>query len=345
MHEIDQTVHATGAVFSVRMHMWHQLGNIVETPPRTVDEALELAGCNFNVYPVDLFTEHGTRLPDNKAIVRGDTGRVLGVVGNRYMPVQNRDAFLVLQPLIESGLATWETGGSLREGRDVWGLIKFNFDDQSFGDFFKEQGLLPYAVVSNNHSGKKALTLMETIIRIVCANTLGAAHSAANYAGGKAIDIRHTQNAETRLIEAAMLMWSDILRRYNQVRVEYETLQQTYLTRYNFNELVLDAVAPWPEDKPHVKKNTDFVFERVDNKRNALVNLWYEGTGHSGDPSAWDAYNAVCESFEHDPLLWATGKTDHLQSLVDGTLGRKKAFVLDRLMEFAVSGTTPITHA
>jgi acyl carrier protein len=40
----------------------------------------------------------------------------LGVVSNRYQPVQNHDAFGILEPLLVARLASLETGGALRGG-------------------------------------------------------------------------------------------------------------------------------------------------------------------------------------------------------------------------------------
>jgi len=43
----------------------------------------------------------GTAVPQRKAVVRSDTGDVLGVLGNSYIPVQNYQAFGFLDAIVE----------------------------------------------------------------------------------------------------------------------------------------------------------------------------------------------------------------------------------------------------
>ena len=61
----------------------------------------------------------GQRIDGVHATVREDTGRVLGVVGDDYVVVQNRDCFAFLANLLGSELI-FETAGSLWGGRQVF---------------------------------------------------------------------------------------------------------------------------------------------------------------------------------------------------------------------------------
>ena len=70
---------------------WHGLGTRLDAPA-TSAEALA-AGLDFTVELSPLHTADGTPVPDRWAAVRSDTGGVLGVVGGRYRPIQNRDCF------------------------------------------------------------------------------------------------------------------------------------------------------------------------------------------------------------------------------------------------------------
>ena len=79
---------------------WHNLGTKLEKPA-TAAEAIEAAGLGFTVERAILKTEIlNLPVPDHYATVRKDTMEVLGVVGSRYVPIQNKDAFSVFDSLV-----------------------------------------------------------------------------------------------------------------------------------------------------------------------------------------------------------------------------------------------------
>jgi hypothetical protein len=58
---------------------------------------------------------------------------ILGVVGDRYRPLQNRDQFEWFQPFLDSKECAFETCGALKGGALVWVLAKINRDDAQIG--------------------------------------------------------------------------------------------------------------------------------------------------------------------------------------------------------------------
>ncbi|MCQ6468434.1 DUF932 domain-containing protein, partial [Vibrio parahaemolyticus] len=58
------------------------------------------------------------------ATVRKDTGAPLGVVGNVYQPLQNKEAFSFLDTILGQGQAQIETVGALKGGKVVWAMAK-----------------------------------------------------------------------------------------------------------------------------------------------------------------------------------------------------------------------------
>ncbi|MBN8832335.1 MAG: DUF932 domain-containing protein, partial [Sphingomonadales bacterium] len=62
-----------------------------------------------------------------------------------------------------------------------WDLDRFGPDARDV--FARDGGLLPYATVMANHSGRRGVLLGHTAIRVVCANTLGAAEREADGTG------------------------------------------------------------------------------------------------------------------------------------------------------------------
>lgn len=342
-HELDIRANGTAAMFSVKETPWHELGTVLSSAP-TMREAMELGGLNFDVelQPMKAIIEIGAGMvevdvPENFAVVRMDRREVLGVVGPSYHVLQNADAFRVLEPLVDSGLATIETGGTLRAGRDVWMQTKFNLSSPKVREILKDE-VQPYALISNNHNGARKVTLQETPVRTVCANTLGFALRDLS----RAIQVRHTANVKVRTVDAAAELFANITKRYEVIADQYAALKNTILSESLFARLVLDVAAPLP-DASKVKERKDNIakaaFEKAtakaQEKRDRLTYLWTNGDGHEGDASAWEAYNAATQSLDHDAAMW--GAKNRLESLFDGNLSTVKQQVIESLVGFAAN--------
>lgn len=155
-------------MFSTRMKPWHGLGVVVEESPTSKD-ALRLAGLNWSVEQRPIQTVDGVPLNGFKANVRSTDKKVLGVVTDKYKIVQNDEAFAFTDALLGEGI-TYETAGSLQEGRKVWLLAKLPHKYLISGD-----EVTPYLVFSNSHDGSGAIKVAMTPIRVVCNNTLNLA--------------------------------------------------------------------------------------------------------------------------------------------------------------------------
>ena len=237
----------------------------------------------------------------------------------------------MLQPLIDGGLAAIETAGSLRGGRDVWLLVRFNVADPRVREVFATE-VVPFGLLSNNHAGERGVVLQETPIRVVCANTLGLALETAKR--GRMVSVRHTLGVEERTTAAAGRLWRGIIERYRLVAEQYRLLRQCYLEVGEFRRLVLDVVSPMPDPRPapsHAHRATE---ERVIERRERLHELWLHGAGHRGERSAWEAYNGAVEALDHDERLWRT-RGSRAGSLMAGGLGALKQRVLDGLVQHA----------
>lgn len=180
--------------FTGRKAPWHGLGTMVENAP-TSEDALILAGLDWKVVQKNLVTEDGFSVPGFKANVRDLDNRTLGVVTDRYKVVQNDEAFSFTDSLLGEGI-TYETAGSLQEGRRTWILAKLPQRYIISGD-----ELTPYLVFMNSHDGTGAIKAAMTPIRVVCQNTLNLALATAkrswstNHVGdirGKLQDARDT---------------------------------------------------------------------------------------------------------------------------------------------------------
>ena len=146
-HEVEQMMY-------VGAKPWHGLGRAFIVPP-TLEESIVAAGLNWKVGLKDLQTIDGQQKVPAKATFRKSDGRILGVVGEKYKPLQNSEAFEFFRPFIDSKEAAIETAGSLRDGQRVFVMAKINRDPLIIkGNDEVEK----YVLLSNSHDGTLAVS-------------------------------------------------------------------------------------------------------------------------------------------------------------------------------------------
>lgn len=177
-------------MFSVREVPWHGIGTIVQEAPTSKD-ALDLAGLNWTVDSAPIYDANGKEIFGYKANTRNSDKSVLGVVTDKYKIVQNNEAFDFTDALIGEGV-TYETAGSLRNGKTIWLLAKMP-EKTILGDKFD-----PYMCFTNSHDGKGAIQICMTPIRVVCNNTLNMALSSAT----RSWSTKHMGDMNSKLHEA-----------------------------------------------------------------------------------------------------------------------------------------------
>jgi phage/plasmid-like protein (TIGR03299 family) len=206
--------HQVESMFSVRETPWHKLGVVVTEAP-TAAEAIRLAGLDWCVIKRQLQTiESGTAV-DAYAVVRETDGAIVGdSVGPNWTPLQNHEAFDWFNPFVESGLASFETAGSLQQGRRIWILAQLNRQPMEIapGDTIRK-----YLLLSNSHDGSLATRVGFTPIRVVCANTLAMAH---NSDASKLIRFKHTKSLHKNL--------QDIQETVNAADAQFEATAEQY---------------------------------------------------------------------------------------------------------------------
>ena len=131
MHEISIVDGKAEAIF-VGKPAWHGLG---ETVPDhlTVRAALTRAHLDWTVDKVPIFhrsagSEELTLIDSHVANVRSDDGRVIGVVGKDYVPIQHADQADFIEALLGEGEGVVECLGALREGRRQFWTIRLPGD-------------------------------------------------------------------------------------------------------------------------------------------------------------------------------------------------------------------------
>lgn len=178
-------------MFSTRVTPWHGLGEIVAEAP-TSEEAIRLAGLDWDVVQQKIYLQDGTEIEDAFANVRSSDNKPLGIVGNRYQIVQNVEAFSFTDALLGEGVK-YETAGSLKDGKTIWLLAKLPDKYDILGDKVD-----PYIVFTNTHDGSGAVRVAMTPVRVVCNNTLNMALKTAT----RTWTTRHTGDINKKLVDA-----------------------------------------------------------------------------------------------------------------------------------------------
>jgi phage/plasmid-like protein (TIGR03299 family) len=273
---------------------WHGLGTKLDAPA-TARETIEAAGLDYDVELFDMTTSAGIPVPSRKAVVRTDTNDVLGVVGNSYVPVQNRQAFGFLDAIAAEGGIRYHTAGSLRRGERIWLLGKLAGQIRVKGS---EDLTEKFILLFNSFNGSSALRVFFTPIRVVCANTLAMADRSGK---GEGISIRHQGNLPAKVREAQEVL--GLARRYyDDLEIRLDFLAGHHPTAAQLGRY-FEALYPDPDDGSN---------SRARNVRDSLYNLFERGKGQEIPTirhSSFAAFNAVTEFVDHHRS--SRGRTEH----------------------------------
>jgi phage/plasmid-like protein (TIGR03299 family) len=263
---------------------WHRLGRKLHEPA-TAAEAIEAAGLDYRVVKRPLFTKIGRQnmpVTDHFATVRMDTNAVLGVVGSRYEPVQNRDAFSFFDPLVDRDEAIYHTAGVLGHGERCWILAKL----PGYIRVGKNDPIDKFLLIYNSHDGSSHIRVKLTPIRVVCNNTLSVALSGTE----QEVKIKHTATAPAKLEEAHKLLG---LTNHLYQQLDY-VFNRMALRKVTDREL-LQYVKTLIPDNPEAESNT-----RTENLRKKILDIYEsqpDAVVHRGN--LFGAYNAVTELVDH----------------------------------------------
>lgn len=178
---------------------WHKLGQKLDAPA-TDEEAIAAAGLDYDVTLTPVATVDGMMVPKTRAVVRYDNQTVLGVVSDRYVPVQNKQAFGFLDAVVADGGLRYHTAGALGRGERVFLLAKLpgHIRVKQSDDLVDK-----FLLLSNAHDGSAALRVLFTPVRVVCQNTLSMALRKGQHEG---ISIRHNSNMQAKIGEAQRVL-------------------------------------------------------------------------------------------------------------------------------------------
>jgi phage/plasmid-like protein (TIGR03299 family) len=226
---------------------WHGLGTVIPGGTTDIGKILEVSGLDWDVEKVAVryFGDSATdlrELPDAYVTRRSDTHNGLGVVGSRYEPVQNRDAFGFLADLLGKREILPVSAFPLRGGRTVVIALRLPedvvIDAQGVADI-----ITPYLMARNSHDGRTPVQCVVTPWRARCSNTerLAMANAITRWS------TPHLRNALRRIDEARQTL---------KLAVNYYTEfghQETKLARTDLTVAQIDTILAdldrelWPD--------------------------------------------------------------------------------------------------
>jgi phage/plasmid-like protein (TIGR03299 family) len=297
---------------------WHGLGNKVDADIG-VEDAIVAAGLDWEVGLKDLQTVDGVPV-SHRATYRKTDGSILGVVGPRYTPLQNKDSFDWFQPFIDAGECGIHTAGSLHSGQKVWVLAQLNRDSS---EIVPGDDVSKFILLSNSHDGTTAIRVGYTPIRVVCVNTLAMAHNNKN---SQLIRIRHTRSSKNNLEQVRDIM-DNINSQFEATAEQFRFLasknfNQADIRRYVKTMLGIEGTVDG-DIKTRTRNIMDEILALVEGPKQSATNV--RGTW-------WAAYNGYNEYLNYNK-----GRTEdnRLDSLWFGANANDNIKALEKAMEFA----------
>ena len=294
-HELE-TQNGVASFASFREPAWHNLGTVFDTEKNTSEMLVAANLNNWNVRLEDL--EIPSNLVSDKSyqyVVRTNpTDKtqtdVLGIVGERYVPLQNEDLFSFGDNILDGG-GRWETAGSIRGGRVVFGSLALEretvLDPNGVADVVKT-----YLLINTSHDGSIAIQASITPVRVVCANTLNVALNRTKKKDGvkQSFKIRHTQTAEGKITVARQALGMA-----NSYMDEFDKMAHAMIAKEisakDFNDIIL-AAYPKPD------LDTKGAVKKWENKVDMINDIYTGEYNGMISGNAWGAFNALTERLD-----------------------------------------------
>jgi phage/plasmid-like protein (TIGR03299 family) len=315
MAHLLESVNGETAFASLREPAWHGLGTVFTEEVSTAEMLKKAKLNNWDVRLEDVEIPNGFESDKNYSFVVRDNPfikgnkDVLGVVGERYVPLQNEELFDFADTLLDNG-GRWETAGSIKGGRVVFGSLALEretvIDPNGVGDKVNT-----YLLVNTSHDGSIAIQASITPVRVVCANTLNLALGNRGRGGSvkQSFKIRHTQTAEGKIQVAREAL--GLANAYiDEFSLMANKMIETEVSKAQFDKIVL---ALYPQPKEEAKNANSRWAKKID-----LINDIYVGDyNNTITGTAWGVANALTERLD----WYRTGRKGKTESILVGASG------------------------
>ena len=319
----------TGPQYGTSREMpWNVMGKELTGQAFTnLNAALTQSGLDFTVRTLPVVAHEGGEdeplalhtfyeAEKSRAVVRPtpDGDKIVGMVGTRYTPIQNRDAFQVAADLVEPqfgakivGMADFRNGGASLMVLDLCRPITVERDGVTDT---MDLNLL----VKNSHDGSSALTFALLAERLACTNALPAALSGAK----RTWKISHTPNAQERVSLAVMAI-KEAVGYQEKFQAVAQKMLDTDMVEAEFAKIVAGL---WKVDPDATGK----VADRKRETQAEVIRLYKESPTLEGlRGTVWGGYNALTEYLDHFRPVKGQEDVARAEGSLDGPNVRVKA--------------------
>jgi len=325
---------------------WHGLGVEVDST-LTPLKMLETAELDWTVSKRPSYTIDSPSWSDDVGliqaedtyhIVRDSDNTILSHCGKNYIPIQNEDVFKFFKRFTEAGHMTMETAGSLRNGKEIWGLAKISSDFELAGG----DKIGGYLLINQPHVAGKSMTIKLTPIRVVCNNTL----TLALEAGGNQFRMPHVREFGDDVIQTAEEALGLSETKMQEFQQYATTLSKAKAKHSDVIDYVAEIYQPDMlmqyklEQKLRSEGKAVGIQEPLAEKLNKFPALAMEGYYNSPGANLksakdtwWGAFNAV--TYVEDHLRSSQVKGNALHSAWFGAGANRKAKALDMALSRA----------
>lgn len=263
---------------NTRTSTWENIGTTINETK--IDDVLVKAGLDYAVIASPLFTEMNGKKIEVKSnnVIMKSTGDICGVVSDKYVPMQNKDAFDFINYINED--IHFVKAGETKSGL-VYVIGELN-EMNILGDKFKT-----HLIFQNSHNGKYQLAMSICPLRIICQNqfNLSFKESNATYL------IRHTKNVESRMAIASESLHkiSDYMNSFKQKAELFaqQKVDATQVTKF------LNYMFPEKEDM------SDKALIKLEDEKAKFLKAYNSEDNQNFKGSAWGLLNGLTDYITH----------------------------------------------
>ena len=339
-------------MYKVKGKPWEYSGAVKVENCKTAADVMSAANLDFEVakceliakMPTNSIAEHEgfvfngdnyVKCPNAYATYRTDYNIPLGIVKERYTPVQNIEAFSFFDDCIGKDRAIWQTAGFFGNGERIFVSAKLPNDILVNGDPVEN-----YLVFTNSHDGSTGVKILFTPIRVVCQNTLNAAiKTSTNF-----VSFRHTSSVHDN-INVAKEILGICKEKVQFVKEQFNFLANKHISDENamklFGDVILtdkeksDIIATGHNIQQIITRNYDAIYDanismKKVNTLSEMNNYYYVGAGQREVlGTAWGVLNAVSGYYSN---VDNSEKTKRMDTLLYGDRSNKIANATNLLM-------------
>lgn len=282
----------------------------------SVEDVLKQSGLDFEVSMQPTYLANGTKIPKNNAIVREDTNEVLGLAGDRYELLSNKQAFNFFQPFVEAKVASIDNVGCFGNGLTfIQAKVQTDPVEIVKGDVVES-----YITLLNSFNGKSSVVASFLPRRLSCTNQMPMLKSS------KHLKVKHTKNIHINLETISKIM-DTAKAEFIATTEQYKFLASKGISKQQLREYIKVVLsAEKKDDDVEEKEIRESRIERIET-------IFEQGRGLDHNTrNVYGAFNAINEFLNHEAGRSAENRLTSLWTGANAKLNQK---ALDVATQFA----------